>query len=159
VKPFDQRVAALLQLSMSRAEKAKALAELIRAERNYHWVGIYDVSATHIWVVGWTGPQAPTFPSFPRSKGLNGAAVAASTPVIVQDVTADSRYLTTFGNTRGEAIFPVLSPDRSRALGTIDVESDRVDAFGAEDETFLQECTTLLRPLWHQAGGCHDGKD
>jgi L-methionine (R)-S-oxide reductase len=159
VKPFDQRVAALLQRSISRAEKAKALAGLIRAERNYHWVGIYDVSATHISAVGWTGSKAPTFPSFPRSRGLNGAAVAASAPVIVQDVTVDSRYLTTFGDTRGEAIFPVLSLDGSRALGTIDVESDRVNAFGAEDATFLQECATLLRPLWQQAGSSHDGKD
>ena len=118
MKPFDQRVAALLQLSMSRAEKAKALAELIRAERNYHWVGIYDVSATHI--SGWGGRVR----QHTRGSDLPGAITR-----------------------------PIARPC------TIDVESDRVNAFGAEDETFLQECTTLLRPLWQQAGSCHDGKD
>jgi putative methionine-R-sulfoxide reductase with GAF domain len=68
--------------------------------------------------------------------------------VIVQDVSQDSRYLTTFSATRGEAIVPVLSLDGQRVLGTIDVESDRVHAFRPEHLALLHECVLLLRPLW-----------
>ncbi|MCI0330093.1 MAG: GAF domain-containing protein [candidate division Zixibacteria bacterium] len=149
METFRHRTLELLQASGNRADKAKALAELIRAHRGYHWVGLYDVSSTHISAIAWTGNEAPAFPSFPVTKGLNGAAVAEKKPVIVQDVAQDSRYLVTFGATRGEAIFPVFTPDGSRVIGTIDVESDRVNAFQAEDEAFLQECSALLRPLWN----------
>jgi putative methionine-R-sulfoxide reductase with GAF domain len=144
---FQQQVTALLQSSQTRADKAQALAELIRSNRNFHWVGLYDVSSVEISAIAWTG-AAPAFPSFPVSKGINGVAVAEMKPIIVQDVSQDSRYLTTFGSTRSEAIFPVLSADASHVVGTIDVESDRVNAFQAEDESFLRECSFLLRPLW-----------
>ncbi len=73
--------------------------------------------------------------------------MAAGTPIIVQDVRQDPRYLTTFGATRAEAIFPVRGPDRA-IVGTIDVESQQVNAFTAEDERFLEECAASLSPLW-----------
>jgi hypothetical protein len=81
-------------------------------------------------VIAWSGPEAPTYPRFPIAKGLNGACVASRKPVIVQDVASDSRYLTTIGGTRGEMIQPVFD-ETGVVVGTIDVESDRVNAFGA----------------------------
>ena len=134
--------------SLGRRVKARQAADLIRAARSYHWVGLYDVKETEITAIGWTGIDAPTFPSFARTQGLNGAAVAARAPVIVQDVTRDERYLTTFGATRAEAIFPVATPEDGQIVGTIDVESDRTDAFTAEDEAFLWGCTLALAGLW-----------
>lgn len=55
-----------------------------------------------------TGVDAPAHPTFPSTHGLNGAAVARKQPVVVQDVSKDARYLTTFGATKTEAIFPEL---------------------------------------------------
>src|SRR5215831_3734395 len=55
--------------------------------------------------------------------------LANEIPVIVQDVASDSRYLTTIGGTRGEMIQPVLNQS-GVVVGTIDVESERVNAFG-----------------------------
>jgi putative methionine-R-sulfoxide reductase with GAF domain len=60
----------------------------------------------------------------------------------------DPRYLITFGSTLSEAIFPVQSADEGSIVGTIDVESDLVDAFQPEDEAFLRECNRVLPPLW-----------
>jgi len=140
----------LRSLATSRAERAlraRRAAEYIRAARNYHWVGLYDVTPSHISAVAWTGTTAPAFPTFPRSQGINGAAVAAGAPVLVQDVRQDPRYLTTFGATRAEAIFPVRGPN-DVVVGTIDVESDRINAFSEEDERYLQECAVALAPLW-----------
>ena len=145
---FHSAVARLLASASPRRERAKALAELIRDWAGFHWVGLYDVSPTHISAIAWTGDQSPAFPSFPVSQGINGAAVAQRSPVIVQDVSQDHRYLTTFGATRAEAIFPVVATDLTRVLGTIDVESDTVNAFHRVHEAFLGECATLLKPLW-----------
>ena len=130
-----------------RTARAAAIAELIRVTGDYRWVGLYDVSPSLIAAIAWTGSTAPSHPTFPVTQGLNGAAVTARAPIVVQDVRHDSRYLTTFGSTRAEAIFPVLSAT-GQVLGTIDVESERVNAFTPEDEAFLTRCTTVIAALW-----------
>jgi L-methionine (R)-S-oxide reductase len=141
----------LASASGSRVDMTRAAARLVRTWGPYPWVGIYDVSSTEISVVAWDGPEPPTYPRFPVSQGLNGAAVATKQPVIVQDVSVDPRYLTTIGGTRGEMIQPVLS-ERGDVLGTIDVESDRVNAFSQPDHDLLAQCAKELRWLWKGDG-------
>ena len=131
-----------------RGRAARSAAEIIRIARGYRWVGLYDVAATEIVAVGWTGANMPAFPRFPKDRGLNGAAVRSARPVVVQDVSTDPRYLTTFGSTGAEAIYPVLSPSTGEVIGTIDAESDRKDAFTPDDDAFLSECARALLPLW-----------
>ena len=142
------RLRLILAASQERSEKARQAAEAIRDARAYHWVGLYDVTSTEIIVYAWSGAEAPAFPRFPVEQGLNGAAVRLGQPVVVQDVRADSRYLTTFGTTRAEAIFPVKSPATGSVLGTIDAESEEIEAFTPEEQMFLSSCAELLLPLW-----------
>lgn len=130
-----------------RPHRARRAAEAIRDARGYRWVGLYDVTAAEIVAVGWSGTVAPAFPRFPIDQGLNGAAVRSARPVVVQDVSADPRYLTTFGSTGAEAIFPVLSSSTREVIGTIDAESDRTNSFTPDDEAFLSSCARALLPL------------
>ena len=141
----------ILNDRLDRFTKARRLAEALRAARRYHWVGLYDVTATEIRAIAWTGAVAPAFPNFPRARGLSGAAVSSGQPVIVQDVALDPRWLTTFGATKAEAIFPVTV--HGTVVGTIDIESDRVAAFTREDEDFLRAAAAILRPLWENPDG------
>jgi GAF domain-containing protein len=130
-----------------RSTLAREAAEFIRHARSYRWVGLYDVTDTEVAAIAWTGDIAPAFPRFPRTKGLNGAAVATGEIVISQDVTRDPRYLTAFPTTGSEAIIPVLSGNL-QVVGTLDVESDRPNAFSPDDEDFLRRCAVALAPLW-----------
>jgi putative methionine-R-sulfoxide reductase with GAF domain len=136
----------ILEGSLDRLSKARALAEVLRRARSYHWVGLYDVTPINICAIAWTGAIAPAFPTFPRSQGLNGAAVTSGLPLVVQDVSKDSRWLTTFGSSKAEAIFPVTVA--GEIAGTIDVESEVVGAFTKADEEFLSGAAEILRPLW-----------
>jgi len=131
-----------------RTRRARRAAEAIRDARGYRWVGLYDVTATEIVAVGWSGAVAPAFPRFPIDQGLNGAAVRSARPVVVQDGIANPRYLTTFGSTGAEAIFPVVSSSTGEVIGTIDAESDRTNAFTPDDDAFLAACARALLPLW-----------
>jgi GAF domain-containing protein len=131
----------------SRVAKAQRAIDLIRPLGPYRWAGLYDVLPSEISVIAWSGPEAPTHPRFPIAKGLNGACVSSRKPVIVQDVARDPRYLTTIGGTRGEMIQPVFD-ESGVVVGTIDVESDRVGAFGAPDEELLAACAKNLFWLW-----------
>ncbi len=136
--------------ALSRGEPPKRIAETIRAARGYRWVGLYEVTATEIAAIAWTGADAPAFPRFPVTQGLCGAAVAARAPVVVGDVRSDPRYLTTFGSTRSEIVVPVLD-GAGKVLGLIDVESEQVNAFGDDDQQFLQRCASSLPPLFSQS--------
>jgi len=140
------RLTVLVNSPSLRIDKAQAVAEVIKAARAYRWVGLYDVTLEEVAAIAWTGSDAPAYPRFPVTKGLSGAAVATRVPVVVQDVMTDPRYLTAFGSTRAEAIFPVAVA--GRVVGTIDVESDRTNAFSRADEEFLKTCTSILTPLW-----------
>jgi putative methionine-R-sulfoxide reductase with GAF domain len=133
-----------------REVRAARAANVIRRAGGYRWVGLYDVLNREIAVIGWSGPTAPTHTRFPRDQGLNGAAVVSRAAVVVPDVSKDPRYLATLTDTRGEMIFPVSGLDGT-VVGTIDVESDRVDAFGEADHALLERSARALRPLWGPA--------
>jgi putative methionine-R-sulfoxide reductase with GAF domain len=134
--------------SDDRSVKAKRLAELIQKLGAYRWVGIYDVGQETVSIVGWSGPSAPEHPSFPVTKGLTGAAIESKKAVLVGDVRNDPRYLTAFGTTLSEIIVPVLHPGDGRVVGTVDVESERVNAFSARDREIIEQCAQAALPLW-----------
>jgi putative methionine-R-sulfoxide reductase with GAF domain/peroxiredoxin len=129
-----------------RRDRAAAVAAAIRRFGKYRWVGVYDVGAAEIAVVGWDGPAPPTHPRFPRRQGLCGAAVSAGATIVVGEVAADPRYLSTHSTTRSEIVVPVF---RGRdVVGLLDVESERPDAFDDSDRTLLERCAALIAPLW-----------
>lgn len=131
-----------------RTVRAKRLAELIRKLGDYRWVGVYDVDEDEVSLIGWNGPGAPQFPTFPATQGLTGAAIQEKKAVIVGDVRNDPRYLATFANTLSEIIVPVLDPSGERVVGTVDVESERANAFGPSDQRMIEQCAQAALPLW-----------
>jgi L-methionine (R)-S-oxide reductase len=137
----------VLASDQARAEQAVQIAELIRQAGSYRWVGLYAVTEQEITAIGWSGPGAPAHPSFPVTQGLSGAAVATKRAVVVNDVTADPRYLTAFASTLSEAIIPVLDPDTGTVVGTLDVESGQRDAFNGADRQALEGCAAALAGL------------
>ena len=134
--------------SDDRAVKAKRLAELVQKLGEYRWVGIYDVGPETVSIVGWSGPSAPANPSFPATKGLTSSAIESKKAVVVGDVRNDPRYLTAFDSTLSEMIVPVLHPGDGRVVGTVDVESDRANAFSARDREMIEQCAQAALPLW-----------
>ena len=131
-----------------RAIRAGRLAEMIRKLGDYRWVGVYDVDEENVSIVGWNGPGAPEHPVFSVTQGLTGAAISEKKPVIVGDVRNDPRYLAAFGNTLSEMVVPILAPGGARVIGTVDVESDRANAFESGDQKMVEQCAQAALPLW-----------
>jgi L-methionine (R)-S-oxide reductase len=144
-------VGEVLATDLGRAEKAGRIAALIRQAGSYRWVGLYAVGDQEIAAIGWSGPGAPAHPRFPVTQGLSGAAVAAKRAVVVNDVTADPRYLTAFASTLSEAIVPVVDPETGTVVGTLDVESAERDAFTDADRRALEGCAAAIRGLFAEA--------
>ncbi len=127
--------------------RAGRIAAAVREHGGHRWVGVYEVTDAEVCLLGYAGPGAPAHPRFPRTRGLTATAVATGTTVVVDDVRADSRYLTAFGTTRSEMIVPVLTDD-GRVVGTIDVESDAVAAFGPAARAVVERCAAAMRGLY-----------
>ncbi|OLB19570.1 MAG: hypothetical protein AUH16_06930 [Acidobacteria bacterium 13_2_20CM_57_7] len=140
----------LVSGASGRVAALQKVAELLRSAGSYRWVGLYDVdrAAGIVKNVVWSGPGAPEFPTFPISKGLTGAVISTRATVNVGNVAADSRYLTAFGTTRSEIIVPVLDRTSETVVGTIDVESEKPNAFSEEVQSYLEACSSVIRPLW-----------
>jgi L-methionine (R)-S-oxide reductase len=131
-----------------RERKAAGVARAIRRAGTYRWVGLYEVTEDEIVNLAFDGLGVPAHPRFPVTQGLSGAAVASGETVVVGDVSKDPRYLTAFGTTRSEIIVPIVDRSGRKVVGTIDVESEKVDAFSEEDRAALERCAATAAKLF-----------
>jgi L-methionine (R)-S-oxide reductase len=143
-----QEIGAFALASGCNGKRMTQLVEMIRAARNYRWVGVYKIIKDEFVIMGETGNEPATYPRFPVSQGLCGAALDSGKPIIVGDVHKDPRYLPTFHTTRSEIVVPMRNEHR-HILGILDVESDKLNAFGDEDRQFLERAGGLIAHCLH----------
>jgi GAF domain-containing protein len=78
----------------------------------------------------------------PLARGICGAAATAKATIVVDDVSQDPRYLACSIETRSEIVVPILRGDA--LVGEIDVDSDRLAAFGDDDRRLIESVARLL---------------
>ncbi len=153
-----RRIRQIVAGNADRAGRAQALAEAVRSLGNHRWCGVYDVGSEMVTIIAYSGPGthsgtdsgpgAPAYPTFPITRGLTGSAIREKATVVVGDVRTDPRYLTAFGSTLSEIIVPILDPKNGTVVGTIDVESEKPNAFSPRDQQVFEECARAALPLW-----------
>jgi len=143
-----QEIGAFVLAGGCTAKRIKQVVEMIRAVRNYRWVGIYKIERKDFVIVAGTGDEPPAYPRFPVTQGLCGAALESRKPVVVGDVHKDARYLPTFHTTRSEIIIPMVNESK-HVLGMLDAESEKPNAFKNEDRQFLERAAGLIAHCLH----------
>ena len=125
------------------ASRAMALAvgTLKKTMPDYSWVGIYLLDGNELVLGPFKGKPSP-HTHIPLGRGICGAAAAEKATIIVDDVHADPRYLACSLDTKSEIVVPIMKG--SEVLGEIDVDSDRLAAFGAADQKVLEAVAALL---------------
>jgi L-methionine (R)-S-oxide reductase len=110
----------------------------------YDWVGFYMLDPTdeNILVLGPYRGAPTEHVRIPVTEGICGAAVAQGETVIVEDVSADPRYLSCSIETRSEIVVPIRA--NGKIVGEIDIDSHTLNAFGPEDRGFLEECAEVI---------------
>ncbi|HWO58291.1 MAG TPA: GAF domain-containing protein [bacterium] len=129
------------------ADKAMdAVVELLHHRiPHYTWVGFYLMDGDRELALGpFRGKPSP-HTRIPLDQGICGAAASQKATVIVDDVSADPRYLACSLETRSEIVVPIMRGDR--CLGEIDIDSDQPAAFGPEDQRLLEQIAARLAPL------------
>ncbi|HYN09448.1 MAG TPA: GAF domain-containing protein [Vicinamibacterales bacterium] len=119
--------------------------ERLKAERpHYSWVGIYVLEGDELVLGPFLGKPSP-HTRIPLNRGICGAAASQQQTIIVDDVNSDPRYLACSLETKSEIVVPIMRGPQ--VLGEIDIDSDRLSAFGSDDQALLE---TVARALAEQ---------
>ena len=130
---------------------AKRIAQVIRQSRAYGSVSIYAVTETEIVALGWTGTEEPAHMRFAVTKGLTGVVVKQRAPLVIGNVSKHPRYLVAYTKTRAEMIVPALGVG-GVVVGTINIDSERENAFSEKDVRFVEQCAQKMAPLFRMPG-------
>lgn len=136
------QIESLVSSAESRDEVLRGAVRLLKQERaHYDWTGIYLLEGDTLVLHYYIGkPTEHTH--IPVGRGVCGTAVSERKNQIVGDVTALDNYLACSLETRAEIVVLIRRGDE--IYGQIDIDSDRKDAFTAEDESLLSRVSDLL---------------
>ena len=124
----------------------------------YNWVGFYlvDKKDPKVLVLGpFSGADTP-HTRIPVSQGLCGAAATTGRTIVVNDVSADPRYLMGSEHTKSEIVAPVFvqnawaqslavqSPLLNRVVAALTINSYFKDTFDQEEREFVERCSALV---------------
>jgi L-methionine (R)-S-oxide reductase len=114
---------------------------------HYDWVGFYkiekgDVAEGPVLVLGpYVGAVTP-HTRIPMNQGICGAAASSGRTVIVDDVSADPRYLSCSVETKSEIVAPIRV--KGEIVGELDIDSHTPAAFTADDRQLVEHCARLV---------------
>ena len=140
--PVLERLRETIAGPLDRDAKLRQVVRLLAEDRpHFTWTGIYLLEGDTLVLHNQVGSPTP-HERIPVGRGICGLAVRERRTVIVPDVNADPRYLACSLSTRSEIVVPIA---RGTAIvGEIDVDSDRLDAFGDADRALLESAAALL---------------
>ncbi|SIS71936.1 GAF domain-containing protein [Paracoccus saliphilus] len=112
---------------------ATLACEIHHSDERFDWTGFYRVVAPELLKIGpYQGGHGCLV--IPFSRGVCGAAARTGEVQIVADVDAFPGHIACASSTRSEIVLPVFGKG-GRLIGVLDIDSDRPDAFDAEDAT------------------------
>src|SRR5713226_4908110 len=110
----------------------------------YNWTGLYLVDpADPGYLI--VGPYAGSFTPnarIPLDTGLCGAAATTGKVIVVQDVTADPRYLSGSSLVKSEIVVPLFV--NKKLAAELDIESYFANTFTQPEQQFVESCASGL---------------
>jgi L-methionine (R)-S-oxide reductase len=136
-----KNVEAAIDAETDATRAMEAVVRQLKAVPGYTWVGIYLLHGNELVLGPFLGKPSP-HTRIPLGRGICGAAAAEKATIIVDDVSADPRYLACSVDTRSEIVVPIMID--GDVLGEIDIDSDRLRTFGSEDRELLERVAARL---------------
>lgn len=140
-KEFDELKELVLAAEGLEDIQSRVVMSLHKNFPNYNWVGIYRLEGNDL-VLGPFQGKPTVHTRIPVGTGVCGSAAVSLKTEVVPDVGADARYLACSLETRSEIVVPVIKV--GAFWGEIDIDSDRLDAFGPDDQEMLEAVARLL---------------
>jgi L-methionine (R)-S-oxide reductase len=137
----EQEIRRELARTNDRTDAMTRAVQILSRVPDYSWVGIYELFGNELVLGPFVGKPSP-HTRIPLGRGICGAAAADKTTIIVDDVNGDPRYLACSLETKSEIVVPIMRG--CDVLGEIDIDSDRLRAFGPEDKRMLEVVAAAL---------------
>jgi len=145
----DEALATIRQQLANETNAGRAMERAVATLKtlpDYSWVGVYLLDGNELVLGPYQGKPSP-HTRIPLGRGICGAAAAEKATIVVDDVNADPRYLACSVETLSEIVVPIMRGDE--VLGEIDVDSDKLAAFGQRDRQLLETVARLLADRMH----------
>lgn len=114
--------------------------ELKQMIPSYNWVGFYILNKGKLMLDSFAGEKTE-HEQISLGDGLCSMAIVTNAIVNEPDVKSNGEYLACFPSTSSEIVVPVRN--NGKAIGEIDIDSDAKNAFGKDDEVFLEKVAEL----------------
>jgi GAF domain-containing protein len=130
---------------LGKTDETEILTESIKLidtfSDGFDWTGFYLLKDGILEVGPYIGPETP-HKKIELEKGICGTAVTQKKSIIVDDVTADPRFLACSINTKSEIVIPLI--DGENVLGEIDIDSNQTAFFTNEDREMFEEIAEII---------------
>lgn len=115
---------------------ATVACELHHADDRFDWTGFYRVVGPDLLKIGpYQGGHGCL--TIPFARGVCGAAARTGQTQLVADVDLFPGHIACSSSTRSEIVVPVFGAG-GRLIGVLDIDSDRPEAFTADDRAALE---------------------
>lgn len=110
----------------------------------YDWVGFYWSSEKEERILElWSYVGTPTdHVRIPFGKGICGQVAESCVSMIIGDVSAENNYIACSVDVRSEIVVPIMK--NNHFIGQIDVDSHALEAFGVQDQYFLEKICNII---------------
>lgn len=141
-KPIARALSDRAARGATRDDLARIAVEAIpKALPQAGWTGVYWLEGDTLVLGPFVGPPTE-HTRIPVGTGVCGTAVAEDRDQVVTDVRERPNYLACSLSTRSEIV--VLVRAGGKVVGQLDLDSDRVAAFGPEEHRFLSAVAEAL---------------
>ena len=126
--------------------KMQMLCDLLDQKLNhFNWTGFYraDNESRLLHLEVYTG-EPTDHTTIPFGKGICGQAADIEQTFVIDDVSAESNYISCNINVKSEIVVPIIRD--GIVLGQIDIDSNTAAAFKQEDQDLLENICKALAP-------------
>ena len=114
-------------------------AATLRQAFGFFWVGFYLVKDNELVLGPFQGPIACT--RIGHGRGVCGSSWAQARTLLVPDVEAFPGHIACSSESKSEIVVPILRD--GAVLGVLDVDSDALNDFDADDQQALEQLMAL----------------
>ena len=130
---------ALTATESDRTANLANTAAALRQAFGFFWVGFYVVQGDELVLGPFQGPIACT--RIRRGRGVCGTSWAEARTVLVPDVEAFPGHIACSSDSKSEIVVPIFK--NGSVVAVLDVDSDRLADFDADDQEALERLMTV----------------
>ena len=138
-----EEIDSLISSTLARDETLLEICRLLKSRIDYYdWIGFYLVEGEKKLVLGPFAGEPTEHVRIAFGSGICGQAARSKQTFLIQDVSAETNYLSCSPEVKAEIVVPVFRGEK--IMGELDIDSHQLSPFTDQDRSFLEEVCRRL---------------